>query len=147
MSLKVTSLAASVFSMLSTNQTIVNSQFKTLFGEGLNNDPEQTPWLCVWPGDTDEYPKYMMGGQQGSFRGTAVVDVYHQQYNVDCGAALMLTLKQIGELIRGVVSSDITAGGIANGIVSIQDRLFDYQVKNEALFITSQIRITFDVTG
>lgn len=147
MSISVTPLATAVFSILSTDSSFMSQDFKMLLGEGLNEDPEQTPWCCVWPSDLDERPGYI--GGPSPWRGTVFVDVYHQRYNIDCGAALMAQLKLDEDHVRALVSSDITLGqgGTVLGIKSMSGRLFDYQVKNEALFITNLVRVEFDVTG
>lgn len=146
MTISATSVATAVFSVLATHPTLVNSAFKVLLGERINSDPEETPWLCVWPGDVNEKPGYV-GGPPGIWRGTCAVDIYHQQYNVDCGGALLRQLKQVEDLVRAAVASDVTLGGVTLGIVSMQSRLFDYQLKEEAQFITNMVRVLFDVTG
>ncbi len=140
--INVSSLAYAVYTSIASNAALVSSAYTRVeFGAAINENADRTPWIGVWPGDSELTP-WALGGN--FWRGPTEVLVYHQVSNRH-GQAVS-ELKEAQGMILSAVSSDVPMKAQALYLERITARLDRFDPAEEG-FITNLITFTYNVRG
>lgn len=144
--ISVQSLSAAVFLAISSYAPMVNSGYRVEHGAPLNEDPERTPWVGVWPGDMELEPKTVGQGAPFGFAGTVEINVFHQWNSWQGSGDALIGLMCGQDAILTIVGSSIPMQGFALALVGIRTGLFAASPTDEAFF-TNQITLRYMVQG
>lgn len=136
----VNSIAHAAYTMLSSDSTLVSSDFKVDLDQVFNTDPNRTPWVGVYTDEIDFQPMRVAPGGK-PWDAHVAVEIYVQEISLGGSYNANDLLNRAMFPVLSAVNSNLTLGGTVLVIESIDVAPFQRNILEEDNIFTNVITL------
>lgn len=138
----VNSIANALYTMLSSDSTLVNSGFFVDLNEPLNTDPNRVPWVGIYADDIDiSGARLGAGGGAQPYDAIVELEIYVQQIAAGGAQYVNDLLYRAQDPVISAVYSDRTLGGTVRHIDDITVSPFQRDIVAQDFTFTNVITL------
>jgi len=137
--INVNSVMSSLYTTISSNATLVNSNVTVCLNEVFNTDPNLTPWVGIYYNGSGIEPRRI--GASNPWRASYDMRVYVQESSHESGEKANDLLDRLTFPVLAAVNSNKNLDNSVNIITDIAVDPFDRDIQDEIWMFTNEITI------
>ena len=135
----INSIANAVYTLLSSDSTLVNSDFKVDLNEVFNTDFNRTPWVGIYADNISINPMRIGGSKP--WDANISIEIYVQEISMADGQSVNDALYRAMFPVLSVVNSNKNLSGTVSIIESIDIAPYQRIIENEDSLFTNVITL------
>ena len=137
------SISYSLYTTLSSNSTLVNSNVTVELNEVFNTDPNRVPWVGVYWGGTEIEPRRVGGGNP--WQAQVEMRIFTQDISGQNGELTADNIDRLVFPVLAAVNSNKTLDGTVLHITEVSLAPFDRDIEDEDWMWSNEIAITAEL--
>lgn len=141
----INSISNALYTTLSSNSTLVNSDVSVCLYEVFNTDPNMTPWVGIyWGADVQEAERLVAGIRPWRSRVELQVFLQCAGYNYSAFDA-QDDLDRLWTSVHSAMAVNLSLDNTVRNIISMQNEPFERNIQEEDTFFTNLVTLTVEV--